>query len=187
MKTILIAVAICAVAVGAEARTVKSDTVNQYVIDNHKVANFDGSQLNGKTVAKYSIETTNSGKNVVKVHKITTSSAQASDAVVVGSGKMGDLDFSKAGDKPNSEEQIVVVGYGRQAKTPIGIVNLPGTEDLMLIVDGVEVSTDEFKNMSPNDIESMEVLKDSSAKKYTDKEGVGVILITTKAKGKSKK
>lgn len=180
MKTILIAVAICAVAVGAEARTVKSDTVNQYVIDNHKVANFDGSQLNGKTVAKYSIETTNSGKNVVKVHKITTTgSAQAGDGDV-----QNVYAYKQVSD---NNEQVVVVGYGRQAKTPIGIVNLPGAEDLMLIVDGVEVSTDEFKNMSPNDIESMEVLKDSSAKKYTDKEGVGVILITTKAKGKSKK
>lgn len=180
MKTILIAAAICAVAVGAEARTVKSDTVNQYVIDNHKVANFDGSQLNGKTVAKYSIETTNSGKSVVKVHKITTTgSAQAGDGDV-----QNVYAYKQVSD---NNEQVVVVGYGRQAKTPIGIVNLPGAEDLMLIVDGVEVSTDEFKNMSPNDIESMEVLKDSSAKKYTDKEGVGVILITTKAKGKSKK
>lgn len=50
--------------------------------------------------------------------------------------------------------------------------------DPLLIVDGIEVS--DLNSINPNDVDSVEVLKDSSASIYGVRGGNGVILITTK-------
>lgn len=58
-------------------------------------------------------------------------------------------------------------------------VNADGKQPLM-IVDGVE-KTEGLDNINPNDIESISILKDASAKAvYGDKGAHGVILVTTK-------
>lgn len=60
---ILLLVAVLSVAT-MSARKIKKAV---YVIDGHQVENFDGSQLNGKTIVKYSIEP------VSNIHVIITS------------------------------------------------------------------------------------------------------------------
>ena len=60
---ILLLVAVLSVAT-MSARKIKKAV---YVIDGHQVENFDGSQLNGKTIVKYSIEP------VRNIHVIVTS------------------------------------------------------------------------------------------------------------------
>lgn len=55
-----------------------------------------------------------------------------------------------------------------------------------LIADGKEISKDEMKNISPNNIQSINVLKGESAeKKYGDKGKDGAIELTTKSKSKN--
>ncbi|MBO7575629.1 MAG: TonB-dependent receptor plug domain-containing protein [Bacteroidales bacterium] len=53
--------------------------------------------------------------------------------------------------------------------------------DPLLIVDGIEVN--DLNSINPNDVESVEVLKDSSASIYGVRGGNGVVLITTKGAG----
>ncbi|MFT5884804.1 MAG: TonB-linked SusC/RagA family outer membrane protein [Arcticibacterium sp.] len=62
-----------------------------------------------------------------------------------------------------------------------------GNNDPLYVVDGVPVGDNRFYNFNPNDIESMQVLKDpSSASIYGARANNGVIIITTK-KGKAGK
>ena len=48
----------------------------------------------------------------------------------------------------------------------------------LLMVDGIEVS--DLNHVNPNEVESVEVLKDASASIYGARGGNGVVLITTK-------
>ena len=59
-----------------------------------------------------------------------------------------------------------------------GMNTINGTSEPLLIVDGVEVSDISFLN--PQDISSIDVLKDASASIYGARGAFGVILITTK-------
>ena len=59
-----------------------------------------------------------------------------------------------------------------------GVGTINGTSEPLLIVDGVEVSDISFLN--PRDVQSVEVLKDSSASIYGARGAFGVILITTR-------
>ena len=68
-----------------------------------------------------------------------------------------------------------------------GTTSFNGSNDPMYVVDGVPV--DNLKFLSPNDIASMQILKDaSSAAIYGSRAANGVVLITTKAgeKGEAK-
>jgi len=67
-------------------------------------------------------------------------------------------------------------------------VNSFGSSDPLIIVDGVQIQGDKALNgINPNDIESMQVLKDAaSASIYGARAAAGVIVITTK-QGKSGK
>lgn len=61
-----------------------------------------------------------------------------------------------------------------------GTTSFNGSNDPLYVVDGVPV--DNIKFLSPNDIESMQILKDaSSASIYGSRAANGVILITTKS------
>ena len=56
----------------------------------------------------------------------------------------------------------------------------------LIFADGKEISKDEMKNISPNNIQSINVLKGGSAeKKYGDKGKDGAIELTTKSKSKN--
>jgi len=60
-------------------------------------------------------------------------------------------------------------------------ISIRGFSEMLVIVDGVENS---FNNIDPNEIESINILKDASAAIYGARAGNGVMLITTK-RGKS--
>lgn len=61
-----------------------------------------------------------------------------------------------------------------------GTTSFNGSNDPLYVVDGVPV--DNLKFLSPNDISSMQILKDaSSAAIYGSRAANGVVLITTKA------
>lgn len=69
---------------------------------------------------------------------------------------------------------------GEMAIRVRGTTSFNGSNDPLYVVDGVPL--DDIKFLSPNDIESMSILKDaSSAAIYGSRAANGVILITTKA------
>ncbi|ADQ78511.1 peptidase M56 BlaR1 [Paludibacter propionicigenes WB4] len=122
--------------------------------------------------------------SVVRIRKVDVKNNETvTPQIIVGDTVAPD---SKIKVRLSPNEDIRVVGYGTQLVTeskanhsPLGL-NLNGTAKPMIIVDGKEYFQS-IDAINPNDILSIEVLKDASATKlYGDKGKNGVILITTK-------
>lgn len=82
------------------------------------------------------------------------------------------IDYLKA-RVPNIE----VLGENRVRIRGENSINL--NTDALIVVDGVEL--DDLRSVNPNDVYSVDVLKDASASAYGAKGANGVILITTKS------
>ncbi len=62
-----------------------------------------------------------------------------------------------------------------------GRSSINGNNEPLFMIDGIPVDEDNFRSLNPNDIESVNILKDASASAlYGNKAAGGVILITTK-------
>ncbi|WKN30936.1 TonB-dependent receptor [Porifericola rhodea] len=62
-------------------------------------------------------------------------------------------------------------------------VQIRNMGDPLFVIDGIQQDSRQFNNLSPNDIESITILKDGSAAIYGVRAANGVVLVTTK-KGK---
>lgn len=76
-------------------------------------------------------------------------------------------------------------GYDGSGITVRGLAT-SGSNDVLIVVDGIPAQIGGLERLDPNDIESMSVLKDASAAIYGNRAANGVILITTK-RGKTGK
>lgn len=76
-------------------------------------------------------------------------------------------------------------GYDGSTFTIRGLAT-SGSNDVLVVVDGVPGQVGGLERLNPNDIESISVLKDASAAIYGSRAANGVILVTTK-RGKSGK
>ena len=149
------------------------------------------------------------GKSVINV-KMSEDAALLEEVVVVGygtvkkeslTGAVTTIDakaFQEKGsmDSPLAALQGQVAGViiTRSSSAPgesgwdlnlRGSVSANGTKPLV-IIDGVAASVDEMGNLNPNDIESINFLKDGSAAIYGSRAAGGVVLVQTK-KGKEGK
>ena len=85
--SLLIAV-LCSCSILQAAPLADQDTLNQYVIDDKTVEQFDGSQLEGKKIVSYRISTVSSSANdAIRVHIIRTKGSKTDDPVYVIDGK----------------------------------------------------------------------------------------------------
>ena len=145
-----------------------------YVIDNVTVENFDGSQLNGKTIKDYKISTTGSGRNAVTIHSISTST-QPSTFSFTGTFPQFDLDslMSVYRFTPDSFHIPDISQY---------IQKIP--RKIVYVVDGVEYedSLSPFDAVSPMDIKNITVLKNGSPEQLKYGEDCTVIVIETTKK-----
>ena len=145
-----------------------------YVIDNVTVENFDGSQLNGKTIKDYKISTTGSGRNAVTIHSISTST-QPSIFSFTGTFPKFDLDslMSVYRFTPDSFHIPDISQY---------IQKIP--RKIVYVVDGVEYedSLSPFDAVSPMDIKNITVLKNGSPEQLKYGEDCTVIVIETTKK-----
>ena len=97
------------------------------------------------------------------------------DPVKMLQGRATGVNVMSSSGIPGSNPVIMVRGVG----------SISGGSSPLYVVDGMV--TDNFPNLNPNDIESMDVLKDASAAAiYGSRANNGVIVITTK-KGKAGK
>ncbi|UOE47318.1 TonB-dependent receptor [Mucilaginibacter sp. SMC90] len=87
-------------------------------------------------------------------------------------GRVTGVSVVQSSGSPGSTPQIRVRGVTSRLNS-----------DPLYIIDGVTVDNGGLDNINPNDIESMEVLKDASAAIYGSRASNGVIIVTTK-KGK---
>ena len=128
------------------------------------------------------------------------------EVVVVGYGTMKKSDLTGSVASVNAEEMMkrnpVNLGQGLQGAAAgvsvirssgdpeggfsiriRGVATVNGSADPLYVVDGVQVGTS-IDFLNPNDVESIEILKDASATAiYGSRAANGVIIITTK-KGK---
>lgn len=92
-------------------------------------------------------------------------------------GRVSGVNISSASGSPGQAPNVTVRGIG----------SVSGGSSPLYVVDGIPSET--YPDLNPNDIESMEVLKDASAAAiYGSRANAGVILITTKSgkQGKTK-
>lgn len=91
-------------------------------------------------------------------------------------GRTAGVVFNKTSGNPGAQITVRVRG-----------VSSNGNADPLFIIDGMKVSKYVFNEINPNDIESVEVLKDAASAAIYGSEGAnGVIIVTTKS-GKSSK
>jgi hypothetical protein len=153
--TSIILSTVCALALNAAALPAQVDTNDIYLIDNVRIENFNGSQLAGKMVNSYVIRRENVGGTPVRIHFITTNAENVQTPAVV----LMDQDFNNA--------TVVSVGDKDQPQIRIRTTNPSlSVDDIIYIVDGKQIGSEEFKKLDPKNIKSMEVFKNASATKY---------------------
>ena len=91
-----------------------------------------------------------------RVHSTTVSSALA--------GKLAGVSFRMADGRPGSSANIQIRNMGNP----------------LYVIDGIQKDAGQFNNISPNDIESLTILKDASAAIYGVRAANGVVVVTTK-------
>ncbi|MBP5629465.1 MAG: hypothetical protein J6X27_06465 [Bacteroidaceae bacterium] len=109
-----------------------------YVIDGTQVENFDGSQLNGKTIVNYSIDPKHNLHSIITTDM--TGGKEVKSVTVLSTTKVGTSDEATPG------------------VTTDVIRTQP--DELVTVVDGKIVSSSEFQSLSSSEIESMTVIKD---------------------------
>ncbi len=86
-------------------------------------------------------------------------------------GKAAGVNVIQVGSEPGSSPGVRIRG----------ITSLVGGSDPLVVIDGVQGNMDLFRQVPPNEIESVDVLKDASATAiYGSRGAPGVIIITTK-------
>ncbi|MGM9773701.1 MAG: hypothetical protein ACI3Y2_00620 [Candidatus Egerieousia sp.] len=169
--------AFCALALGAASFTTQADTVNVYILNDEKVANFDGSQLVGKTISDYKtmIATSSSNSNgareitVTKVHMIRTDGKQVKNQVEVNSHTLNSTTAKTVSTNG------AIVGF-----------SVKGTADdsIVYYIDGKKSTKEKMNELKPKDIASITVYKagGKEAVEMTKDKNIGVIKIETKKK-----
>ena len=192
--------AVCALALGSSAMTSQADTVNVYMINGEKVTNFDGSQLCGKTVSDYRIgvATNNATGEVSKVHIIKTEEhvsplkvngvqVMGQDVIYVVDGvKTSSLDFIKIKQENIGSMTVCKAGSEEAMEWTddenVNVIKFETKKENIYIIDGKQVSSDEFSKFKSNDIYSMKIYKAGSEEsaKRTGTKDRNVIIIKLK-------
>ena len=79
-------------------------------------------------------------------------------------GKLPGVSFRMAGGQPGASANIQIRNMGNP----------------LYVIDGIQQDAGQFNNISPNDIESITVLKDAAASVYGSRSANGVVIVTTK-------
>lgn len=176
MKKFIIAFALCLACFTLSAQQIL------YVIDNVTVQNFDGSQLQGKTITNYQITTQGSGKKAVTVHAITTAPANVTmsispiggsidSPIIIRKSDANGLSVVSEADNDLPQAKVTIRTYPRTSDSD---------NDPVLIVDGKRYENSSvLKDIDPKQIKSITVLKDEAAMKTYDAPN-GVIIVDLK-------
>jgi TonB-linked SusC/RagA family outer membrane protein len=94
--------------------------------------------------------------DIERVAAVTVSAALA--------GKLPGVSFRQAEGRPGSSANIQIRNMGNP----------------LYVIDGIQKDAGQFNNISPQDIESITVLKDAAASIYGSRAANGVVIVTTK-------
>ena len=143
------------------------NATNVFFIDNVKVKNFSGSQLNGKTISSYDILVTDTGSETVRTHMIKT---------------------APMGNTINTTTTEVSPGFSSEISSFLDQID---TQNAVIFVNGIVVSEEAFKALKSRDITGLEEMKGKSAAEFLksmkeegkydgETEGKGVVTVTTR-------
>lgn len=93
-------------------------------------------------------------------------------------GQFAGLNIGTGSGQPGADTTIILRGVG----------SVTGNVEPLILVDGIPVDEDNFRNMNPNDFASVAVLKDAAATAiYGNRGAQGVIVVYTKRAGYGQK
>lgn len=124
---------------------------------------------------------------VVVGYKTTTKSSAVTSTAKIGSESLNNRPSSNVLNAAQGQLAGVNIatGTGQPGATPTitvrGKGSLLGNTEPLYVIDGFPGTSESFRNINPNDIESMEVLKDASAlSQFGNRGSNGVVVIRTK-------
>ena len=169
MKRLLLSLVALALVLGLSAQDRKAERMARRELRRAERALYDS--VRQKRMEDDSVYV---GYGYVKKKNLTTSvsKVEVTDIQIKGYTSIGDYLKGRVAGL-----QVMKVGNGYKYLIR-GISSLNAPTDPLFIVDGVEVSDIDF--VSPNDVATVEVLKDASASIYGNRGACGVIIITTK-------
>jgi len=139
-----------------------------YLIDSGDISNVEEVVLTGYT--GYRKEQTPNAVSTVDAEQINNVSAGSFDQVL--QGKVPGMRVTSSSGQPGSAASVIIRGMG----------SINGTQQPLYIIDNVPVEANRLETMNPNDVESVTVLKDASAKAlYGSRGSNGVVIIKTKS------
>lgn len=141
--------------------------------DSYDITLEEGETLDDVVVTGY--KTTTDRRSSTAVSTVTSEdlkdkpNASAIDAL---QGKVAGLNIGSNTGQPGESGAIILRGVG----------SINGDIEPMFVIDGVPSSKNNFTNLNPNDIESVNVLKGASATSiYGNRGANGVVVVTTKS------
>lgn len=86
-------------------------------------------------------------------------------------GQLAGVNITASTGQPGAKSQVIIRGVG----------TFQGNTDPLYVIDGFPSNSDTFRSINPNDIESLQVLKDAtSIAEYGNRGSNGVVVIKTK-------
>lgn len=112
-----------------------------------------------------------SNNTIATVASKTIESRPNADFIQTLQGQVPGLNISTGAGQPGANSTVILRGYG----------SINGNVEPLYVIDGVPMNSDNFRQINPNDIESVSVLKDAGATSiYGNRGANGVIIVKTK-------
>ena len=109
--------------------------------------------------------------STAQIKEETINGRPNSNLMNVVQGQLAGVNISTGTGQPGAKPTVIIRGVG----------TFNGNTDPLYVIDGFPTNSDSFRSLNPNDVESMEVLKDASATaQYGNRGSNGVIVIKTK-------
>lgn len=157
--------------VGMATQTVTvgaSSTISVKLLDDSKI-------LDDLIIDQYRTTTRATNNNAVStVTSKTIEGRPNANFIQTLQGQVPGLNISTGSGQPGANSTVILRGLG----------SINGNVEPLYIIDGVPLNTDNFRSINPNDIESIQVLKDAGATSiYGNRGANGVIVVKTKRGG----
>ena len=201
--TSIILSTVCALALNAASLSAQADTADIYLIDYVKVENFNGSQLSRKVIYSYVIKRETVKGVPTRLHFINTGVMKDGKVVYDPSSQpavlLYDEDFNNCTavsvGKPNTASVDHPGGLQVPSLTTRTAESESSAVNVIYVIDETVVSEEDFKNLNPRRISSINIAKDASSigvlrelkakGKYDGEiEGVSAVVVVTKQKKK---
>jgi len=148
-------------------------TIAESNILNITLVEEDATELEGVVVTTY--KTTSKAENATAVSTVTSKTIEGrpnASFIQTLQGQVPGLNIATGSGQPGDNNTTVILR---------GVGSINGNIEPLYVIDGVPMSSDRFRSLNPNDIESVTVLKDAGATAiYGNRGANGVIDIKTK-------